>query len=233
MRLKLPNHLALILDGNRRWARKRGLPPWAGHRAGAENLEKILNVCLELGIPHISVYVLSTENLNRSKKEVQEIFKILSEYLEKWERGEAGFLDKYEVKVRFVGDLNKLPKKLVRIMGKIMQKTAKYQRRVLNLLVAYGSRFELVQTIKKIVEKAIKSGKLEISEKDIEANLLVPVPVDLIIRTGGYSRLSNFLLYQAAYAEIYVTKVLWPDFNKKELIKAIKWFNSVNRKFGR
>jgi tritrans,polycis-undecaprenyl-diphosphate synthase [geranylgeranyl-diphosphate specific] len=231
--MKVPNHLAIILDGNRRWAKKHNLPPWIGHRKGAEKLEEILKFCLELKIPCVSVYVLSTENLNRPKRELKEIFKLLYEYLEKWERGEAGFLDKYEVKVRFIGDLNRLPKKLVRLMGKIMQKTAKYQKRVFNMLIAYGSHFELAYVVKKIAEKIMKKGRIEITERDIETNLLVPVPVDLVIRTGGRSRLSNFLLWQVGYAELYFTETLWPDFTKEELIKAIKWFNSVKRNFGR
>lgn len=195
-----------------------------------------MNWCLELGIPQVSAYVLSTENLNRPKRELEEIFKIFYNYLKKWERGkkkEGGFLDKYQVKVRFIGDLEKLPPKLVKLMGKIMQNTAKYQERVLNIMIAYGSKFELTQAIKKIVEKAIKIGKVEVTEKDIEANLLVPAPLDLVIRTGGFSRLSNFMLIQASYAEIYVTKKLWPDFSKKDLIKAIKWYNSIQRNFGR
>ncbi len=118
-------------------------------------------------------------------------------------------------------------------MGKIMQKTAKYQKKILNIMIAYGSHFELTETIKKIAEKAIKTGRVEITQKDVEKNLLVPTPIDLIIRTGGMSRLSNFMLWQAAYAEIYTTNTLWPDFSKEELIKAIKWFNSVRRNFGR
>jgi undecaprenyl diphosphate synthase len=142
-------------------------------------------------------------------------------------------LEKYEVRVRFIGDLNKLPKSLVRIMGKLMKKTAKYQKRFLNFLVAYGGKSEIAHVFKKLAEKAIKIGKIEIREKDIENNLWINEPVDLIIRTGGYSRLSNFLIWQASYAEIFVTKKLWPDFEKRDLIRAIKWFNSIERKFGK
>lgn len=234
MDLVVPNHIGVILDGNRRWANKHGLKVWEGHKKGAETLTQFLKWCLELGVKQVTVYGLSTENLRRSKKELKEIFKLYSYYLDKWEKGEYdGLLEKYDVRVRFIGDLNKLPKRLVRIMGKIMQKTAKHQKRLLNLLIAYGSHFEIKETVKKIVEKVIETGKIEIREKDIEKNLLVPTPLDLIIRTGGFHRLSNFLLWQAAYAELYVTKTLWPDFSKKELIKAIRWYNSVQRKFGR
>ena len=232
--MKVPNHLGLIIDGNRRWAKARGLPPWYGHRKGAETLEKCLNWCMELGIPNVSVYVLSKENLEkRPKREIKEILKLLKEYLKKIEKKENSILDKYEVKVRFVGNLENLPRGLLKIMRRIMKKTAKYQKRMLNLLIAYSGKFELTHVLKRIAEKAIKLGRLEIREKDIEANLLVPIPLDLVIRTGGYHRLSNFLIWQASYAETYFTETLWPDFTKKELIKAIKWFNGVRRNFGR
>ena len=217
---------------NRRWARKRGMLPWMGHRAGVKRFEDVLKWCLELGIPHISAYVLSTENLKRSKREVDEILKVAFDWLNRWEK-EKTIFDKYEVKVRFVGDLSKLPPKLVRLMGRIMQKTAKYQKYALNILIAYGSHFELTEVVKRIVEKVLRNGHIEISEKEINKNLLVPVPVDLVIRTGGMSRLSNFLLWQAAYAEIYVTETLWPDFSKQELIKALEWFKQQKRNFGK
>jgi undecaprenyl diphosphate synthase len=232
--LTVPNHLGVIIDGNRRWARAHGKRfPWLGHREGARNVERFLKNCMELGIPQVSVYMLSTENLNRSKSEVEELFNLYYEYLKRWESGKDGLLDKYEVHVRFAGDLDKLPPKLKKLSGKIMQKTAKYQKKFLNLMIAYGSQFELTEVIKKIAKKAIKTGRVEVTSKDIEENLLVPVPLDMIIRTGGASRLSNFMLWQASYAELYVTKTLWPDFSKEELIKAIKWFNNVKRNFGK
>lgn len=207
--------------------------PWLGHRQGAETVDKFLDWCLELNIPQISLYSLSTENLNRPKKELEEIFKLYYEYLDKWMKKKGDLLDKYQVKVRFVGDLSKLPPKLVKLMGNIMTKTAKYQKKVLNFLVAYGAQFELLNAMKQVGRQMVKLGKIEITPKAIEKNLLVSTPVDLVIRTGGYSRLSNFLLWQAAYAEIYVTNTLWPDFSKKELIKAIKWYNRTQKNFGR
>ena len=230
--MNVPNHLGIIIDGNRRWAKGRGMKPWEGHWEGVKNLEKILNDCMELGVSEVSVYSLSTENLKRPKIELDELFKIFYHYLDKWEKEEDGFLDKYQVKVRFVGDLEKLPPKLVKLMGKIMQKTAKYQKRVLNLLIAYGSKFEIKETMKRIAKKIMKNGRVVITEKEIEANLLVTTPIDLLIRTGGMHRLSNFLLWQVSYAELYFTETLWPDFSKKELINAIKWFNQQKRNFG-
>ena len=232
--INVPNHIAIVLDGNRRWARKHHMPIWVGHKEGAENFEKFLDWCAELNIPNISAYILSTENLeNRPKKELDELFKLYYEFLEKYLKKEVGFFDKYQMRVRFIGDLDRLPPKLVRLMGRIMLRTAKYQKHVINFLMAYGSKFEITNAIKIMASGFMKAGKIQISEKDVERNLLVPVPVDLVVRTGGMHRLSNFLLWQSAYAEIYVTKTLWPDFNKKELIKAIRWFNSVQKNFGK
>jgi len=235
MNLVIPNHLGIIIDGNRRWARARGLPPWEGHRAGAEKLNEFLNWCLEVGIPQVSIYTLSTENLNRPKEELKHLFKLLEEYVDGLlnDKKKFALLEKYEVRVRFVGELNRLPKKLIRLMGKLMEKTAKYQKRVLNFLVAYGGKSEIVNAVKKLAEEVIKRGKIEITEKDIEKHLYVPQPLDLVIRTGGYQRLSNFLLWQASYAEIYVTKTLWPDFSKKEFMKALRWYSQQKRNFGR
>lgn len=234
MHLNVPNHIGVIIDGNRRWAIKNGKRfPWLGHRAGAKTLENFLEWCLDLGVPQISVYMLSTENLKRPKRELEELFDLYYKYLKKWESGKGGLLDKYEVNVRCLGDLNKLPPKLKKLSGKLMMKTAKYQKRFLNLMIAYGGQFELTEAIKKIARKAIKTGKIEITPKDIEKNLLVPVPIDLVIRTGGMHRLSNFMVWQASYAELYITETLWPDFSKEELIKAIKWFNETKRNFGK
>ncbi len=231
--LIVPKHVAVILDGNRRWAKEHGLRVWEGHRHGSENFEKFLDWCLELNIPQISAYVLSTENLNRPKREVIEILRLLKKQLDKFETEKASLLDKYEVKVKFCGDMRKLPPDLVRVMKRIMKRTEKYSKRVLNLLIAYGGRLELTEVVKKLVDTAMKSGKIQITQKTIEENLLVSGDVDLIIRTGGMNRLSNLLPWQATYAEIYVTQTLWPDFTKKELIKAIKWFNNMKRNFGK
>ena len=232
--LKVPNHLAVIVDGNRRWARKRGLLPWEGHKYGAKKVEKLLEWCLELGVQHLSVYVLSTENIEkRPKREVQELFRLFKEYIKRLEKDNFSLLEKYEVRVKFVGDLKRLPSSLVKLAERVMKKTSKFNKRFFNVLIAYGSHFEITQAFRKLAQKLIESGRIEITPKDIEQNLLVPVPVDLIIRTGGYHRLSNFLLWQASYAELYVTQTLWPDFTKEELIKAIEWYSNVERHFGR
>lgn len=234
--LRIPQHIALIPDGNRRWAHKRGLLPWEGHRAAEKVLKNFLKWCLELKIPQVSIWIGSTENLSkRPKKEIRELYKIYHHFLselEKQEEKKEALLEKYQVKIRFIGDIEKLPKDIVRLMYRIMKKTAKYQKRILNILINYGGKFELLEVFRKIANKIIEIGKVEISEKDIEQNLLVKTPVDLIIRTGGFNRLSNFMLWQGAYAEIYVTKTLLPDFSKREFMKAIRWFDSIKRNFG-
>jgi undecaprenyl diphosphate synthase len=230
--MEIPNHIALIPDGNRRWARKRGLDPWEGHWAAEKVFENFLKWCLKLNIAQVSIWIGSTENISkRPKREVEELYKLYYRLLENWEEKKS-ILDEYQVKVRFIGDLSKLPEKLVKLMGKLMQKTAKYQKRILNVMVNYGGKFELIEAFRKIARKAVEIGKIEINEKNIEKSLLVTSPVDLIIRTGGYSRLSNFMLWQGAYSEIYVTKTLFPDFSKKNFMNAIKWFNQQKRNFG-
>ena len=231
--MNVPNHIAFVLDGNRRWAKGKKMNPWEGHWEGSLVADKVLDWCLELNVPQVSMYVLSSENFDkRSKKELEELFNVYYDSLKRWEE-KMDVLDKYEVKVRFVGDIDKLPPKLKKLMGKFMQRTAKYQKRVINLLINYGGHFEIAEMVKKMAKSMIKAGKITVTNKDIQANLLVPVPVDLVVRTGGKARLSNMLLWQTAYAEIYVTKTLWPDFNKKELIKAIKWFNNTKKNYGR
>ena len=213
--LIIPNHIAVILDGNRRWAKEHGLKSWEGHRHGSKKFEKFLDWCLELNVPQVSAYVLSTENLNRPKKEVLEILHLLKMYLDKFETEKASLLDKYEVKVKFCGDLSRLPPDLVNVMKRIMKKTDKYSKKFLNILIAYGGRFELTEMVKRVLNTAVKSGRIQITQKSIEENLLISGDVELVIRTGGMHRLSNLLPWQTTYAEIYVTKTLWPDFTKR------------------
>ena len=229
--LAVPNHLAVIIDGNRRWAVKHGLDPWEGHWKGVRVVENFLKWCLEAGIPQVSIYALSTENLKRSKRELKELVKVFIYGLKRLLRSRV--LEEYQVRVNFFGNLSVLPKTMVSLMKAVMKKTAKYTKRVLNFLIAYGSHFELLHAFRKIMKNILKSSRIRITAKDIEKNLLVKTPVDLVIRTGGFSRLSNFLLWQTAYAEFYVTDTLWPDFSKKEFKKALRWFSRVKRNFGR
>lgn len=228
----IPKHVAVILDGNRRWAVKHHLKSWEGHRYGVETFDKFLDWCIELNVQQVSAYVLSSENLNRSRREVIELLKLLKHELDRFETERAAKIDKYEIRVRFCGDFSRLPESLVRIMRRIMKKTERYNKKFLNILIAYGGRYEITNAIKSLVAEAIKK-RVKITEKTIEENLLISGDVDLVIRTGGMARLSNFMPWQTAYAELYVTKVLWPDFTKNDLIKAIKWFSDTKRNFGK
>jgi undecaprenyl diphosphate synthase len=187
---------------------------------------------LELNVPKISAYVLSIENLNRPKRELLELLRLLKRELNKLENEKAPKIEKYEIKIRFCGDFSRLPNSLVEIMRRIMKKTEKYNKKLLNILIAYGGRYELTNAIKNLVKTALKK-RIKITEKSIEEKLLISGDVDLVIRTGGMSRLSNFMPWQTSYSELYVTDVLWPDFTKDDLIKAIEWFSRIKRNFGK
>jgi len=229
----IPNHLGVILDGNRRWAIKHNLKPWQGHSFGAEKFEKFLEWCAELKIPKVSAYVLSTENLNRSKREVDALIDLFQKELEKLENEKMSFLDKYEIRINFLGDLKRLPLGLVNIMNRVMKKTGKYNKRVFNIMVAYGGRFELTEAVKKIARKALKTGIVTVSERTIRNNLLVKDDIDLLIRTSGEKRTSNFMPWQAAYAELIILRKHWPDITKRDLIGCIKEYSRRQRRFGR
>jgi tritrans,polycis-undecaprenyl-diphosphate synthase [geranylgeranyl-diphosphate specific] len=228
----IPNHLGVILDGNRRWALKHNLKPWQGHSFGAEKFEKFLEWCVELKIPKVSAYVLSTENLKRPKKEVDVLLDLFQKELEKLENEKKGFLDKYEIRIKFVGDLTKLPLGLRKVMGRIMKKTEKYNNRLLNLMVAYGGKFELTEAVKKIAKKALEKGVVTVTEKTIKDNLLVKDDIDLLIRTSGEKRLSNFMPWQTSYAELIILRKYWPDFTRRDLIRCIEEYTRRQRRFG-
>ncbi len=227
----VPNHIAVILDGNRRWSVSKGLPPWKGYVAGGEKFEKFLDWCIESGIKTVSAYVLSAENLRRSKKELNKLFDIMCNFIYKWLKP-GGLIDKHEVKVSFVGNLKRLPIRLLRLIRKMTLKTANYSKKFLNIMIGYSGKDEIANAVQNIITNIAKYGRIRITPKTIEKNLSVKSPVDLVIRTGGYSRLSNFLLWQTAYAEMYTTKTFWPDFSKKEFTKALNWFASTQRNFG-
>lgn len=230
--LVIPDHLGIILDGNRRWAVNNSYKPWKGHYYGAERFEKFLEWCVDFNIPQISAYVLSTENLNRPDREVGELLRVFEKELNKMENEKMSFLQKYEIKVKFIGNLSKLPLGLRTVMGRLMEKTSKYNGKVFNFLVAYGGKFELTRAVKMIAQKAIKDGVVSITPKTIEKNLLVKDDVDLLIRTGGEQRLSNFMPWQASYAELIVLKKFWPDFTKKDLKKCLEEYSRRQRRYG-
>ena len=222
-----PNHLALIPDGNRRWARKRGLPIVEGHKRGAKVVTRCLRWCLDEGIDQVSIYSLSTENLaKRSKTELRQIFKLLADGMERLSKEER--IHRYEVRVNVLGHLYKLPDFLLEAAQKLIKATKPYAKRFLNLLVAYGGQDEMLRAI----ELASKSRVSRLTERLFNRYLWISTPVDLFIRTGGEHRLSNFLLYQSAYAEIVFVDKYWPDFTRRDFNRCLAEFKRSQRRMG-
>ena len=226
----IPQHIAIIMDGNRRWARTRNLPDIKGHEAGSETLEKLVDACEEFGIKTITVYALSTENIReRAKREVLGLFSLMR----KGYHSRLKKMMKKGVRVTILGELEGLPNTIRKIVDQLRKTYLKNESIKLNIALNYGSKKELVKAIKQIVKDGIEIDR--INEQLIEKHLDTanqPDP-DLVIRTGGRFRLSNFLLWQTAYSEFYFTKILWPDFDKKELKKAIVWYQDQKRNFGK
>lgn len=221
-----PKHVGFIMDGNGRWAKLRGKPRSFGHIKGSDNVEKVVTGCFERGVYAVTLYAFSTENRSRPKEEVDKILSLLEKFLKKYIKT----LVKNEVKLVFSGDLSVLPKSLKNLAEEKTQQTENFTKNVLNIALNYGSRAEIIRACNAL----IKSGKSEVTEKDFENELytkLLP-EIDLIVRTGGEKRLSNFFMYQAAYAELYFTDVYWPDFKEEELDKALLWFSKRQRRFG-
>ena len=227
---KLPKHIAIIMDGNRRWAAKRGLTPSDGHKAGAQNLENIVNYCRDIGIKNITVYALSTENWRkRSAEEVKGIFSLLINVV-KTKRQEY---QKAGIKFFVLGNFQAFPFKVKNAIKKILDTVLDDERIKFNVALNYGGRDEIVNAIKNIVKDGVKAH--EINEELVSKYLYTKGQPDpnLIIRPGGEFRLSNFLLWQMSYAELYFTNILWPDFTPKELEKAIYWYQQRDRRLGK
>lgn len=229
---KVPYHLAIIIDGNRRWARKRGLPVFEGHRQGLENVKRIGKWCKERGIKILTLYTFSTENWKRSKTEVKALMDLLKEALNS-RKGHLKELHKEGIQLRVIGQKERLSPSLQRLIKEAEDLTKNNKEGILNLAISYGGRVEILEAIKKIIKKKIPPNK--ITEKLFEENLWTGKlpPPDLIVRTSGEQRLSGFLLWQSAYAELYFTKTLWPDFREKDLDKALEDFAHRHRRFGR
>lgn len=235
---RFPEHVAIILDGNGRWAQSRGLSRSEGHRAGGEALKRLLDFFLKLQIPAISLYAFSTENWRRPKSEVEALWSLMSDFFTKHvdECREMG------IKVRTSGDLSRLPQKSRAEIEKVIHLTSRGKKLTANFCVNYGSQDEILHAIDKIVEQRIelydngqrRKARASVRKKEFEKNLYTRgLPdVDLLVRPGGESRVSNFLLWQIAYAEIYVTEQLWPDFTESDMVDALLWFQSRNRRFG-
>ncbi len=220
-----PAHIAFIMDGNGRWAKKRGLPRSAGHNAGARKFREIVNYCGDIGIECVTVYAFSTENWSRPAEEVDSIMKLFRDYMTECEKSAR----KNDICLRFLGELNRLEPDLRERAEKLMRETAGKKLK-LNIALNYGGRDELVHAFNALAA----SGKRDICEADISAALYtagLPDP-DLIVRTGGELRLSNFLLWQSAYAEYYATPVLWPDMTPKDVDLAVEEYKKRKRRFG-
>ncbi len=225
--LKIPRHVGFIMDGNGRWAKKRLLPRSQGHIKGADNVEKVAEYCFERGVEVVSLYAFSTENWSRPKQEVDEILKLLDKFLKKCLKQ----LTKHEIRLTFSGDLSKLPLSLQELCNQRIEETKEFKKRTLNIAINYGGRQEIIRACNSLLSE----GKTCISEEDFIQKLYTKdLPdIDLVIRTSGEQRLSNFFIYQCSYAELYFTDCLWPDFNEKEIDSALKWYSDRDRRFGK
>ena len=229
----VPQHIAVIMDGNGRWAKKRGLRRENGHREGRKSVKKIVECCVELGIKNLTLYAFSTENWNRPKLEIDFLMQLLFLSL----KDELKTLNKNNIKFETIGDLTRLPKKISNYLQKVKSETKKNSKLTLTLALSYGSRNEIVNVVRELSDK-VKNNI--ISSKNIDETVIndhlytrnLP-DVDLLIRTSGEKRISNFLLWQIAYSELYFTKKLWPDFRKKDLYKAIVSYQNRERRFGK
>ena len=229
----LPKHLAIIMDGNGRWAKKHGLFRTLGHESGTKSVKKIIEACANLGIENLTLYAFSTENWNRPKVEVEALMKVLVNSLIK----ELPTLEKNSIKMNAIGNLEKLPAKAQKELQDVINKTAGNTKLVLTLALSYGSREELVNAVKNISDK-VKNNIISVDKIDdsvINEHLYTHnLPdVDLLIRTSGEHRISNFLLWQIAYAELYFTDILWPDFKENDLYEAILSYQKRERRFGK
>ncbi|MCF7836118.1 di-trans,poly-cis-decaprenylcistransferase [Candidatus Gracilibacteria bacterium] len=219
-------HLAIILDGNRRWAKKNHLPVAFGHRRGVENLRKLLPIFVANGISHLTAYALSTENLQeRTANELRNLFRLI----EKFAADDAIFLEN-EIRVNIFGELRNFPNSTKKALRNLVAKTQQHHNLVFNLAVGYGSRAEIVRAANFFVKSGQRATEKNFAKFLFSENQPNP---DLLIRTGGKRRISNFLLWQLAYAELYFTEKMWPEFGKKELVEALSWFHKQQRTFGK
>jgi undecaprenyl diphosphate synthase len=224
----IPTHIAIIMDGNGRWAAARHLPRMAGHREGTENLRRIISASVEFGVKYLTIYAFSTENWKRPKDEVTGLMQIMADALEK----EVGELNKQGVRINHIGRLENLDAALRNGIINAVELTKDNERLILTVAWNYGGRDEIVHAVQEIIKKDVNPE--EVTEDTIAENLFthgIPDP-DLVIRTSGELRISNFLTWQSAYSEWYFTETLWPDFGKEELSKAITDFGNRNRRFG-
>ena len=230
---RLPHHVAIIMDGNGRWAKRKKKPRLFGHKAGADSVRDIVEISREIGIKYITLYAFSSENWNRPAQEVTGLMSILKRYLE----AELPKMQKNDIRLMSIGDRSRLPDSVRETLERVIKKTSTNSKLILNLALSYGARDEIVRAMKEVARECL-TGELNIETitSDVVSNHLdtadLPDP-DLLIRTGGESRLSNFMLWQVSYSEIFFTDVMWPDFRKDSFLQAISEYQSRERRFGR
>ena len=226
MASRVPRHVAIILDGNRRYAKKLGLQPWKGHEYGLKKLEELFKWCIELGIKELTLYCFSTENFKRSKKEIDYLFGLFWREFSGIKKGEGLF--KGKIKVNVIGRIDMFSKKMRDAMIEAMKKTKNNKALVVNFAMGYGGRQEITDAVRKIIRLGIKN----INDSTIADYLYLRNEPDIVIRPGGEVRTSNFLTWQSVYSEFVFLDKLWPEFTKEDLIKCIKEFNQRERRFG-
>jgi len=224
---RIPTHVAIIMDGNGRWAKMRGLSRNVGHRVGAESVRDVIRVSLELGIKYLTLFAFSTENWNRPEEEVRGLMHLLKGLLQ----NEVEFIYREGISIRVIGRLGRLPGDVLKVVKKAMELTEDNSKLYLYLAISYGGRAEIVDAVNRIISE----GRREIDEESFRKYLYAPEAPDpdLLIRTAGEKRISNFLLWQLAYTELYFTDTLWPDFRRDEFIEAIEDYSRRIRRFGR
>ena len=228
----LPRHVAIIMDGNGRWAKAKGLPRVMGHRAGIKSVRVVVEAAREAGVEVLTLYAFSVENWKRSAQEVSTLMKLLNQYL----RLELSRLMKHEIRLNVIGEIEGLPKSVQRSLSQVMEKTGPNKKMILNLALNYGGRAEILQAVRRISAE-VKTGALDPEKLDEAAFARFlytdgqPDP-DLLIRTSGEQRISNFLLWQISYAELYLTPTRWPDFGKADFLKALEAYRHRERRFG-
>ncbi len=231
--MKAPKHIAVILDGNRRFAKRIMAKPWEGHKFGKEKVKKLLKWCAELGIKEVSLYAFSVDNFKRPRQEFNYLMKLFkASFIEALNDKE---LKKEQVRIKFVGRLSMFPKDVVDAMKELSERTRHYKKFIVNFCMAYGGREEITDAAKRMASDAV-SGKLpmdKITDSTLKDYLYLKSDPDMIIRTGGEKRLSGFLLYQASYSELFFLDKMWPDFSKNDLVKCVQEFKMRERRFGR
>lgn len=229
---EIPRHIAVIMDGNGRWAKERGLPRREGHRAGAESVREITDACIDLGVEYLTLYAFSSENWNRPEAEVKALMTLLDRFLSE----KAKDLDRQNIRLLAIGQLDRLPEKTRALLERIMDRTANHTALTLVLALSYGGREEIVCAAKSIAADAAAGS---ITAEDVNAELFasrlqtanIPDP-DLLLRTSGEMRVSNFLLWQISYSEIVIVRKFWPDFRRNDLIEAVQEYQRRHRRFG-